>query len=192
MAEWRAVDRLDSSGNPCGINIEDGDTGEIICMLPDGGTLHGGKSWPHHLGNAIDIVNGQKAIQVCKEVIKWAKAPVPHGNNPYTYKFVQMANEILDEVNLDIKKGPLSRDEAVALAGESVVRLAESQDCEPTNRVLENPFLVEFVSTVEYTCFNGEPAELNIYYYQDKDDMKNIEELDELAWEIGGYEIVAR
>jgi hypothetical protein len=50
LEPWGLCDRLDAHGNPCGMDIES--PNGVICRMPDGATLTGGKNWPIVKANA--------------------------------------------------------------------------------------------------------------------------------------------
>lgn len=82
-------------------------------------------------------------------------------------------------------KGNLDREGAVTAVGEAAVAQVERENCDFTNRVMDNG-LVEFSANVAV----GDDTTLVAYYYQTQDAIDAAESLDELNWEIAGYEIV--
>lgn len=84
-----------------------------------------------------------------------------------------------------MKKGVLSREEAINIAGLNAVEILDNENCEPTNRVgyLFGDDEIEFSASVSI-----EDGILKAYYYQDAESVKE-NELDCLDWEIHGYEI---
>ena len=92
-----------------------------------------------------------------------------------------------------MKKGTLSREQAVKLSGLAAVEAVDKENCEPTNRVGYNGSLQrdeETECSASVTCPAGT---LTVYYYT------TVEQDDEMAehdgdgscinWEIAGYEI---
>lgn len=94
-----------------------------------------------------------------------------------------------------MRKGNLTREQAVAIVGEAAVAKVDAEGCDFTNRVGFNGSVqgddeVEFSASV--SCKDGDDCEVSLvaYYYQDADDVDAAEGLDGLRWEIEGYEIV--
>jgi hypothetical protein len=81
-------------------------------------------------------------------------------------------------------KGNLTREQAVAQVGEQAVAEVNAENCDFTNRVMDGG-LVEFSASVRV----GNDT-LTAYYYQDQSAVDAAEGLDQLNWEIEGYEIV--
>ena len=89
-----------------------------------------------------------------------------------------------------MKKGNLTREAAIALVGEDAVKAVESQNCDYTNRVqTDGDDSVEFSAGVRARNKDGDQVTLLAYYYQDQAAVDAAEQLDELDWEIEGYEI---
>ena len=86
-------------------------------------------------------------------------------------------------------KGELNRNEAIEIVGECAVGQVESENCDFTNRLMDNG-LVEFSASVEAIDKDGLECILTAYYYQTKEDVDAAEELDQLDWEIEGYEVI--
>lgn len=88
-------------------------------------------------------------------------------------------------------KGNLTREEAIQEVGLEAVQQVESANCDFTNRVqTDGDPNVEFSASVPCMDAEGETCTLTAYYYQDPDDLDRAENLDELEWQIAGYEIV--
>lgn len=65
----------------------------------------------------------------------------------------------------------------------------DQENCEFTNRLMTNGE-VEFTASLEILDNFGDEITLTAYYYQDQDDVDAVENLDELDWEIYGYEVI--
>ena len=90
-----------------------------------------------------------------------------------------------------MKKGDMTREEAIKAAGLDVVEKLDRANCDYTNRVqTDGDPAVEFAATVSYTDVDGDTLHLIAYYYQDEDDLDGVEDLGSLNWEIHGYEII--
>jgi len=95
-----------------------------------------------------------------------------------------------------MKKGNLTREQAVAQVGESAVAKVDAENCEFTNRVGFNGSVqgddeVEFSASVACEDKDGYEVSLVAYYYQDADVVdENGEDLSNLDWEIEGYEVI--
>lgn len=81
-------------------------------------------------------------------------------------------------------KGNLTREQAVAQVGEEAVAQVERENCDFTNRVRDNGW-VEFSASVTV----GDKT-LVTYYYQTQEAIDAAGELDQLDWEIEGFEVV--
>lgn len=84
----------------------------------------------------------------------------------------------------------MSREEAVALLGEHLIKEVESLNCDYTNRVTDgtewNGF-TEFMSSLELGNNN---YHINAYYYQKNEDVENTEDLSSLKWEVQKFELI--
>lgn len=94
-----------------------------------------------------------------------------------------------------MRKGNLTREEAVAIVGEAAVAKVDAADCDFTNRVGYNGACqgdeeVEFDASVACEDADGVDVSLVAYYYQDAEDVEASEGLDTLDWVIYGYEII--
>lgn len=81
-------------------------------------------------------------------------------------------------------KGNLNREQAVAQVGEQAVAQVEAENCDFTNRLMDNGW-VEFSASVEV----GDDT-LVAYYYQTQEAIDAAEGLDNLTWNIEGYEVI--
>jgi len=79
----------------------------------------------------------------------------------------------------------MSREETIEKVGIKAVEAVDIVNCEFTNSVYEGS-TVEFSASITF----GEVYTLFAYYYQDKDKLNEVENLDELEWEVAGYEII--
>ena len=95
-------------------------------------------------------------------------------------------------------KGSLTREQAVAIVGETAVDEVESENCEPTNRVgyngaLQGDSLTEWSASTRCQDTNGIAATLIAYYYTSNAQDKVIAETGDagcINWEIEGFEVV--
>jgi len=81
-------------------------------------------------------------------------------------------------------KGNLTREQAVAQVGEEAVAKVDAENCDFTNRVMDNGW-VEFSASVKL----GEET-LTAYYYQTQEAVDAAEDLGSLTWEVEGYEVI--
>lgn len=89
------------------------------------------------------------------------------------------------------RKGKMTREEAVAMVGLDAVERVEKENCDFTSRCqCDGDTAVEFSATVDATDTDGDRVSLVAYYYQQQEDVESCENLDELNWEIEGYEVV--
>ena len=94
-----------------------------------------------------------------------------------------------------MRKGNLTREQAVDIVGEAVVASVDAENCDFTNRVGYNGSVqgddeVEFSASVACEDTDGCDCSLVVYYYQDADDVHATDDLGSLNWEIEGYEII--
>ena len=89
-----------------------------------------------------------------------------------------------------MEKSNLTRAQAIAIVGIDAVDAVDAEYCQPTNRVgyNSNDDEVEFSSRVN-AIDGGGKASLVAYYYQKTSDVNGCGNLDELTWEVAGYEI---
>ena len=88
-------------------------------------------------------------------------------------------------------KGEMKREQAVAMVGEVAVDKVERENCEFTNRVqCDGDTRTEFSASVRCEDREGNEVTLVAYYYQEQAEVDAVENLDELNWEISGYEVV--
>jgi len=89
-----------------------------------------------------------------------------------------------------MRKGKLTKEEAVELLNEQIVMDLDTINCEPTSRCqTDGDNSVEFTASV-FGEYNGEDYTLTAYYYIDKEDLDNCgDDLSNLDWTIEGYEI---
>ena len=84
----------------------------------------------------------------------------------------------------------LSREEAISLLGEKLIKKVEAVNADYTNRVTDgtewNGF-TEFMSSLELGNNN---YHINAYYYQKNEDVENTEYLGNLKWEVEKFEII--
>lgn len=88
-------------------------------------------------------------------------------------------------------KGEMTREQAVAAVGEDAVNNVERENCDFTNRVqCDGDTRVEFAASVRCDDTEGNAVTLRAYYYQEQADVNAVDSLDELEWEIEGYDVV--
>ena len=88
-------------------------------------------------------------------------------------------------------KGEMNREQAVAMVGEVAVDKVERENCDFTNHVqCDGDTRTEFAASVRCEDREGNDVTLVAYYYQEQADVDAVENLDELNWEISGYEVV--
>lgn len=93
---------------------------------------------------------------------------------------------------MNMHKGNLTREQAVAIVGEATVAKAEADNCDFTNRVqTDGDTDVEFSASAR----NDKGDIVIVYYYQtqealDGPDGEGIEDLGSLDWTIAGYEVI--
>jgi len=92
----------------------------------------------------------------------------------------------------EMRKGTLSRQQAIDQVGAEAVKRVEAENCDFTNRLMPAGWEdeIEFSSSIICTDHNGNDCRLIAYYYQDADTVNEAEGLDHLDWIIHGYEIV--
>jgi len=87
-----------------------------------------------------------------------------------------------------MRKGTMSRDQAIEAVGIKAVEAVENENCDFTNRVqTDGDTGVEFsaCASIEHNDYNHIIA----YYYIEQDDLDAAESLDDLSWSIEGYEL---
>ena len=94
-----------------------------------------------------------------------------------------------------MRKGNLTREQAIEQVGEAAVTKVDSENCDFTNRVGFNGSVqgddeVEFAASVVCEDTGGCEVSLVAYYYQDAEDVDAAEGIDQLDWEVEGYEII--
>jgi len=82
----------------------------------------------------------------------------------------------------------LTRDQAVAIAGEAALSRAEGANCDYTG-TCRNDGLTEFAAHAQGLDQDGVAITVSVYYYQDEQAAKDAESLDSLDWEIDHYRI---
>ena len=91
-----------------------------------------------------------------------------------------------------MRKGNLTREQAIGIAGIDAVEALDRENCDYTNRVqTDGDTSVEFSASVDYhdrayDC----GAVLTAYYYQEQEDLDGVEDLSLLNWIIEGYEVI--
>ncbi len=94
-------------------------------------------------------------------------------------------------------KGNLTREQAVAIVGETAVDEVESENCEPTNRVgyngaCQGNSLTEWSASKRCQDTDGIDVTLIAYYYTSNAQDKVIAETGDagfINWEIAGFEV---
>ncbi len=96
-------------------------------------------------------------------------------------------------------KGALTREQAVAITGESAVAAVERLNCEPTGRLGYNgaqqgDALCEWSASVRCVDSEGSPLTLLVYYYTTNAQDRIMTECEGdgsvIEWEIEGYEVL--
>lgn len=89
-----------------------------------------------------------------------------------------------------MKKGNLSKEQAIEAAGIEAVEKLSTVDCYPTNRVqCDGDTAVEFKASVHFVDAEGYDMILAAYYYQEDEKLDKCDDLSMLDWAIEGYEI---
>ena len=90
-----------------------------------------------------------------------------------------------------MRKGKLTRAEAIKIAGFDAVNRLDGENCDFSNRVqTDGDTAVEFEASVEFVDEDGTECCLIAYYYQEQDDLAGVEDLSLLDWDIEGYEVI--
>ncbi len=97
-----------------------------------------------------------------------------------------------------MKKGNLSKEQAIQAVGAAAVEAVEKENCEPTGRVGYNgecrgDDLCEWSASVTAHDVDGDKVTLLAYYYttsSEDADMAAADDMGFISWEIEGYEIV--
>jgi len=86
-----------------------------------------------------------------------------------------------------MRKGDLTREQAIKIAGIKAVEEVEKRNCDFTNRVqCDGDNSVEFASIVKFS----DKRNLTAYYYQSQEELDACKgDLSRLNWEIHGFEI---
>jgi hypothetical protein len=94
-----------------------------------------------------------------------------------------------------MKKGNLTRSEAVAIVGEAAVATAEAENCEPTNRVgyngaIQGEDLIEWSGSASAEDKDGNECTVTAYYYTSQEEIDAAgDDLSNVNWKIYGYEV---
>ena len=95
---------------------------------------------------------------------------------------------INDDHNIIPFEVDLTSDTADAMPSD--VPRMDHENCDFSGRVqTDGDQSVEFTASLHYTDAEGERRTLIAYYYQMQSDLDNVGELDQLDWEIEGYEV---
>lgn len=91
-----------------------------------------------------------------------------------------------------MRKGNITREEAISIAGIDAVENVETKDCDYTNRIqTDGDEGIEFSSSVIFIDEDDYERTLITYYYQYQEDIDAVENnLELLDWTIYGYEII--
>jgi len=82
----------------------------------------------------------------------------------------------------------LDRQSLVELVGEDNVIKLERENCDFTNRWMQDECDdVEFSSSIDCPCKEGPKCRITAYYYQSKDDVSGCDDLGDLDWEVDDY-----
>lgn len=89
-----------------------------------------------------------------------------------------------------MRKGDLTREQAIEAAGLEAVEKVEAMNCDFNNRVqTDGDTAVEFEACVDFIDSEGAERSLTAYYYQEQEELDEVEDMGNLDWEIEGYEI---
>lgn len=89
-----------------------------------------------------------------------------------------------------MRKGTLTREQAIEEAGLAPVLELDKENVEFTNRVqCDGDDSVEFSASVSFLDADGDAMTLTAYFYQSSEGVERCENLDELEWVVEGYEI---
>lgn len=97
------------------------------------------------------------------------------------------------------KKGSLSREQAISIAGEEAVTRAEGMNCEPTGRVgyngnCQGDDSCEWRASVRFVDKDGvEDGVLEVYYYTSNEEDQAIADAGDgsvIDWHISGYQVI--
>ena len=95
-----------------------------------------------------------------------------------------------------MKKGNLTREQAIEIVGLAAVEKIDVEECDFTNRVgfngnCQGDDEVEFKASVSCEDKDGNDVSLVAYYYQDADAVDEAgDDLGALGWKIEGYEVI--
>jgi hypothetical protein len=89
-----------------------------------------------------------------------------------------------------MRKGQLSREEAVERTSEILVDIVDTETADFTNRVqTDGDDSVEFSASITFEDADGNEGILTAYYYQSQADIDSVDDLGMLDWEVSGYEV---
>jgi len=94
-----------------------------------------------------------------------------------------------------MRKGNLTREQAIEMSSQKLVEKVESLNCDFTNRLqTDGDDAIEFSAGINFIDSEGNKRILTAYYYQDPVEYEKIMEetggdMGSLDWEINGYEI---
>lgn len=83
----------------------------------------------------------------------------------------------------------LSREQAIKAVGLTAVEAVEKENCDFTNRVM-NDGTVEFSASVDAINQDGDEVKLLAYYFQDAESVDDCDDLSDLNWEVSHYEVI--
>ena len=84
----------------------------------------------------------------------------------------------------------MSREEAVVLLGEHLIKEVESLNCDFTNRVTDGTEWNGFTEFMSSLKLGNNNYHINAYYYQKNEDVENTEDLSSLKWEVQKFELI--
>ena len=88
-----------------------------------------------------------------------------------------------------MRRGNLTREQAIQAVGLEIVEKVEHENCDFSGSLqTDGDEAVEFTASIAFKNSDGDDCHLVAYYYQMAEDLK-ARELDDLDWEIEGYEI---
>jgi hypothetical protein len=85
----------------------------------------------------------------------------------------------------------MTREQVIAIFGTALVVELDKENCDFTGRLqTDGDTSVEFSANLRGTAADdGEERTLTAYYYQDKKAIAYVDDLDQLDWNIEGYEV---
>ena len=91
-----------------------------------------------------------------------------------------------------MRKGNLTREQAVELVGENAVAAADNDNCDFTNRCMDDcDSVIEFSGSSEAVDKDGYECSVIAYYYPSAKEVEDAgDDLGNVNWVIEGYEVI--